>query len=90
MVPAKGWIVCATAGRDAGTYFVIVEVSGSRVLIADGKSRRLSHPKAKNRKHLRMTGDQIALEQVTDKSLRRMLRAYAAQKNENGEGIDVV
>lgn len=88
MVPVNGLIVSATAGRDAGKYFVIVDVIGdSAVLLADGKSRKLSHPKRKNRKHIRLTGETIALEQVTDKQLRRMLRAYAAKENTDGEVI---
>lgn len=76
MEPEKGLIVCASAGRDEGRFFVIVECDGSYALIADGKTRKLSHPKRKNVKHLSITGKKIAFTQITDKKLRDLLKEF--------------
>ncbi|RJQ07290.1 MAG: RNA-binding protein [Bacillota bacterium] len=48
-----GQLVRSKAGRDAGLYFLIVGIKDSRfVAVADGKVRRVSHPKLKNVRHL--------------------------------------
>ncbi len=79
MEPARGLIVCAMAGRDRGRYFVVLEAEGGYALIADGKSRKLAKPKKKNAKHLRATGKEIALTQITDKKLRNLLKEFTEQ-----------
>ena len=79
MEPARGLIVCATAGRDKDRYFVITEADGGYAFIADGKTRKLERPKRKNAKHLRMTGREIALTQMTDKKLRNLLKEFTEQ-----------
>ena len=48
-----GRLVKATAGRDRGKYFAVVEVVDEKyVRIADGVTRRLANPKLKKVKHL--------------------------------------
>ena len=48
MSNTKGSIVLANAGRDQdGLFFVVGEADGF-VLLADGKRRKLEHPKRKN------------------------------------------
>lgn len=48
-----GTIVRSKAGRDAGRYFVVVEVVDEQyVLIADGKYHKTDQPKRKKLKHL--------------------------------------
>ena len=43
-MPEKGSVVLATAGRDAGGLYVVLERTEKECLLADGKKRRLSHP----------------------------------------------
>jgi ribosomal protein L14E/L6E/L27E len=76
MEPEKGLIVCASAGRDKGKFFAVLECNGGYALIADGKTRKLSHPKRKNVKHFSITGKRIALTQITDKKLRDLLKEF--------------
>jgi ribosomal protein L14E/L6E/L27E len=90
MEPVTGLIVCATAGRDQGKYFMVVGCDDRFVLLADGKHRKLSHPKRKSRKHIRTTGACIAQEQITDKKLRDQLCAYTETRPTIGEVIKVV
>lgn len=40
----KGRIVKASAGRDGGRYFAVVGEKDGFILIADGKTRKLSSP----------------------------------------------
>ena len=53
MIPGR--VVLSTQGRDAGRYFIVLEVMDDQfVLMADGLTRKLDHPKKKKIKHLRM------------------------------------
>ncbi len=84
-----GLIVYAAAGRDKGSFFVVVGEEGGYALIADGKSRKLEKPKKKNKIHLRLTGQKAELTGITDKKLRGLLKQFTEQ-NPNGEVIKVV
>lgn len=68
-----GRIVCATAGREAGRYFIVTALDGAELLLADGERRTLLHPKRKNPAHVRKTDRTLPLEGLTDKALRRAL-----------------
>ena len=46
-MPEKGSVVLATAGRDAGRLFAVLECSEKDCLLADGRRRRLDTPKRK-------------------------------------------
>jgi large subunit ribosomal protein L14e len=49
-----GRVVVSTQGHDQGRRFVVVGIVDERhVLIADGDTRKLDHPKKKQLKHLR-------------------------------------
>ena len=71
----RGLVVRALAGRD---IFVVLSVDGGYAEIADGKRRRLASPKRKNLRHLQRTNQCIALDGVTDKKLRNLLKQYQA------------
>ncbi|PWM38966.1 MAG: KOW domain-containing protein [Clostridiales bacterium] len=52
-----GAVVMATAGKEKGSKFVVVEDFNSRqVLIADGRHRKLARPKRKSVRHLVLLG----------------------------------
>lgn len=67
--PEEGGAVISLQGRDKGSYYVVVEVRGDKVLVADGVKRRLDNPKIKNVKHLRLLPRNISEEGIVrDKS----------------------
>ena len=78
-----GRAVQSLQGRDAGRCFVILQVVDDQfVLMADGLTRKLDHPKKKKIKHLhpkpvRMEGveDGLKSHQLLDSDLRKFLRA---------------
>jgi ribosomal protein L14E/L6E/L27E len=79
LTPVIGRVVISAAGRDKGRKMVIVgSYAGTtgndtaRIIVADGKERKLASPKRKNPKHLIMTDEVIDIEYATDKSLRRL------------------
>ncbi len=83
-----GKIVCSKAGRDKGSFLVVVDLREGNYLVCDGKERPLSRPKLKNAKHLSFTKTTLDKEHfLTDKSLRRALAIYRSkgetQKEEN-------
>ena len=80
MILNEGTVVQATAGRDAGGFFVVTGTDGGYCMIADGKSRKLSTPKRKNIKHIRATNSMIQLSGITDKKLRNLLREYGCSE----------
>ena len=77
-----GRAVQSLQGRDAGRCFVILQVVDDQfVLMADGLTRKLDHPKKKKVKHLhpkpvRMEGveDGLKSHQLLDIDLRKFLR----------------
>ena len=86
MSMTKGSIVLANAGRDQdGVFFVVGEADGF-VLLADGKRRKLEHPKRKNPVHvcpvLSEGFDHVVIRKlqegtpVTNRELRQALAAF--------------
>ena len=90
MFDYTGWIVRADAGRDKGGIFCVVGVDQeqNRLLLADGKRRKVSRPKRKKLGHVRCLTDQLRMydhpvvhslkqgEPVSDRALRRALAAF--------------
>lgn len=70
----RGTVVKSIAGRDKDRFQVVLDVRAERILVADGKVRKLANPKAKNSRHLQKTEQYIDLEQIhSDKALRKAL-----------------
>ena len=76
-----GRVVIISAGHDKGRFMLVVGADGDRILVADGKERKLGHPKKKNIKHVRAIFQTIELEGLTDKKLRRMLNSISPRDN---------
>ena len=83
MIPGR--VVLSTQGRDEGRYFIVLEVIDENfVLMADGLTRKIDHPKKKKIKHLRpkpilvnVDGSTLPNKHLQDSDLRGYL-------NENG------
>ncbi len=89
-----GWIVRSTAGRDKEGLFCVVGVDQERqrLLLADGKRRKVARPKQKKLGHVQCLTDDLhmydhpAIEKLkqgqalTDKELRRALAAFRAKE----------
>ena len=52
----KAQIVRSLRGHDSGQLFCVMDVEEGRLLLADGKRRRVSKPKRKNEKHVVLAG----------------------------------
>lgn len=90
MFDYTGQIVQATAGRDKDGIFCVVGVDRERamLLLADGKRRKVAHPKAKRPGHVRALADENQAcgcpavqklkqgEPLSDRELRRALAAF--------------
>lgn len=74
-----GSVVISSAGHDKGRLMLVVGADGDRILVADGKERKLGHPKQKNLKHVQGTLRSIELEEQTDKKLRQTLNKMSAE-----------
>ena len=87
-------LVQATAGREQGKYFFVMETDGEYLLLADGKSRKLEAPKRKKQKHVRFIAencDSVAekirsKEKITNSELRKAIAAYSGKENPDQEG----
>ena len=79
----RGQIVISTAGHDKGEMLVIAGFDKNRVLVCDGKQRKLERLKAKNPKHIKET--EILLDEdsiATNRKIRKTLNNTA--KNPGG------
>lgn len=76
-----GRVVLSTQGRDEGRYFVVLSVIDEQyVLMADGLTRKIDHPKKKKVKHLHpkpilvnVDGATLPNKHLQDSDLRRAL-----------------
>lgn len=85
-----GRVVISSAGHDKGRLMLVVGAVGERVLVADGKERRLEHPKQKNLKHVQGTLHSIELEGLTDKKLRQTLNKMSADNTNSRHSADEI
>lgn len=69
----KGSIVKAKAGRDKDGFFVVLATDGHFALIADGKRRKVEHPKNKKLIHLEETDSVIGGSVQTNPQIRKIL-----------------
>ena len=70
-----GQIVKAKAGRDKDGFFVITALDGTFAYIADGKSRKVEHPKRKKLIHLAPTRT-VAQGISTNREIKRVLTEF--------------
>ena len=80
-------LALSAAGHDRGRLYLILGEDGDRLLLADGKLRKLSSPKRKNRRHVMfLPGLWEAVsgklpQPLTDAALRRFLAEARARAN---------
>ena len=80
----KAQIVRARCGRDSGRLFCVMDAAEGWLLLADGKRRRVDHPKRKREKHVEAVGvwEHPVMEKVRtgqpvrDRELRAALAAF--------------
>ena len=90
----KAHLVEATAGREKGKLFYVLDTDGEYLLLADGKSRRVEAPKRKKRKHARFVADpggRVAekireSERITNSELCKAIASYSGADNSDQEG----
>ena len=91
---AKSNIVRSDAGRDKGKIFAVLAVEGEFLLLADGKTRKVEHPKRKKRRHvLFVSAEKTRLSEkitgnvkFTNSELRRTLAAFRDEVQPDQEG----
>lgn len=92
-----GRVVVSKQGHDRGRRFLIVELIDEQfVLIADGDTRKLDHPKKKKLKHLHTephiaTGVLAAITsraQTANSAIRKALKDTAPQQAQGSFGVD--
>lgn len=94
MIPGR--VVLSTQGRDEGRYFIILKVIDDNfVLMADGLTRKVDHPKKKKVRHLRMKpivvevdGDKLPNRHLQDSDLRRYLREHGLEISNPSTPVD--
>ena len=87
-------VVKATAGRDTGHWFYVINEDPAYVYLANGKDRFLDKPKRKKRKHVqkvlrsetRVADKLRSGDKVLNSELRRDLAFHASQMQANNLG----
>lgn len=77
-------VVCSKAGKDKGSFSVVLSEDDNFVYIADGKLRKVVKPKRKNPKHLAFTKSFLTENDCESDSA---LRAALAKFNDKTGGI---
>ena len=70
----RGRVVRSVAGRDTGYLLAVMQADEKRVLVCDGKERRLEKPKQKNPLHIAPSKTVLDAEAMaTNRSLKKAL-----------------
>jgi len=77
-------IVVSRAGHDAGRLYMVTGTAEDRLLLCDGRLRRLQNPKCKSPKHVR-----IAARGATPPASDRMIRQTLALTAEKAAAKEV-
>ena len=85
MIPGR--VVLSTQGRDEGRYFIVLKVIDENfVLMADGLTRKVDHPKKKKVKHLHLKpilvevdGAKLPNGHLQDSDLRKALAEHGLE-----------
>lgn len=72
----KGMLARSKAGHDAGKVYVIIDVCGAYVYLADGRIRTAACPKKKKIRHIQLIGREYDVSQTDDAQIRRILKEY--------------
>ena len=73
----RGQIVLAKAGKEKGSFLIVLKQEGRMLYLADGKQRTISRPKLKNKAHAAKTRRIVPEEELeTDKKIRTALRNF--------------
>ena len=88
-------IIVSAAGRDQGKLFYVIGTEGVYALIANGKDRKLEHPKRKKLKHVRFvtrTESRVAQkrrsgEKVLNSEMRKELAFFRQYLSQNKEEV---
>ena len=87
-------IIISTAGRDKDLLFYVIGIDGDYVLLANGKERKLEHPKRKKlnrvrrvtRLESRIADKILSGEKVLNSELRRELAVFRQTLGQNQGG----
>ena len=73
----RGLVVRSAAGRDKGTFLVVLSENEQRAAVCDGRRRPLERAKYKNKKHLFVTGTVLPEGAMkTNRGIRRALQSF--------------
>lgn len=75
--PAPYDVVVSLAGHDAGRLYMVTGRQGERLLLCDGRLRKLGDPKKKGPRHVRLVAEGGSAPEA-DKDIRQTLAQAAA------------
>ena len=75
--PAPYDVVQSLAGHDGGRLYMVTGTQGQRLLLCDGRLRKLENPKAKSPKHVRVVA-RGGMAPAADSEIRQTLALTAA------------
>ena len=71
-----GTVVKSLKGRDKDKYFCVVCIEDGYVYLCDGKERKLSNPKRKKIKHIKVTQAKLQTETLqVDKHINKAIKS---------------
>lgn len=76
----RGLVVRSAAGRDKGTFLVVLSHDAQCAVVCDGKHRPLERTKRKKKKHLFVTNTVLPEGSMqTNREIRRALQSFSKE-----------
>jgi hypothetical protein len=90
--PAAFDVVASIAGHDTAKLYLVLRAEGARVLLVNGKTRKLANPKVKSFRHVRPVGaasasliDALLTGTATDRRIRAELARLSGEVSQREE-----
>ena len=77
----KGTVVVSLMGHDKGELYIALGIKDGKILLCDGKCKKLNCPKSKSKKHLKEIGkaDLSSYNPLYDAHIKKELKRIKAQ-----------
>lgn len=74
-----GMLAKSKAGHDKDSIYVIINIEGTHVYLADGRIRTLANPKKKKMKHIQVIRQKHMIDGIDDVGIKRIIKVFGKE-----------
>ena len=74
-----GMLAKSKAGHDKDNIYVVINIEGTDVYLANGKTRLLANPKKKKIKHIQIVRQKYNIDGIDDVGIKRIIKVFGKE-----------